>query len=132
MKKRRQSKAVEYTPHPLKALSKGQAEYIDAINDSIITLCSAPAGAGKTYIAAAIAAQMLSNGLIGRIVLTRPIIECGEKLGHLPGPIEDKVTPFAIPLLDALSDFFSSKELQGFMDEDIIEFCPLAYMRGRS
>lgn len=116
----------------IRPATRNHLDYYRSIRRNRITLCSGPAGTGKTYMACGLAADMLLKKQIQRIVLTRPAVECGEKLGALPGELEDKLGPYLMPLYDALGDFLSLKELRQYQEDGIIEICPLAYMRGRT
>lgn len=110
----------------------GQRAYLDAILGHDLTFCCGPAGTGKTYLAVAAAVQMLKQGAVRRLVLVRPAVEAGEKLGYLPGNMQDKVNPYLRPLLDALHDMMEFDQIQRFMAADLIEIVPLAFMRGRT
>ena len=110
----------------------GQLKYIQAMLANDITFCIGPAGTGKTYLAVAIAVSMLKKGQIRRIVLARPAVEAGEKLGFLPGDVQAKVNPYLRPLFDALEDMMDFAQMRKFMDLDVIEVIPLAFMRGRT
>ncbi|MCS7167533.1 MAG: PhoH family protein [Gemmatales bacterium] len=110
----------------------GQAYYVRAMQENQVVLCIGPAGSGKTYLAVAMAVHCLKSGLAKRIVLCRPAVEAGERLGYLPGDIAAKVNPFLRPLLDALEDMMEPERVRRYMENDIIEICPLAYMRGRT
>lgn len=110
----------------------GQARYVKAMRDNDVVLCVGPAGTGKTYLAVAMAVNALRQGQIRRIVLCRPAVEAGERLGFLPGDIAAKVNPFLRPLLDALEDMLPGEQVRRHMENDLIEICPLAYMRGRT
>ncbi len=112
--------------------SANQRHYLDEIANNDLVLCSGPAGTGKTYLAVAAAVHMLKAGAIRKVVLVRPAVEAGEKLGFLPGDLEAKVNPYLRPLLDALHDMMDYGTLQRFMLNDIIEIAPLAFMRGRT
>lgn len=116
----------------VKPLTSGHANYIEAIDKSIITLCTGVAGTGKTYIAIAKATEMLLAGIVNKIVVTRPVVECGENLGFLPGELKDKFAPYMRPVVDVFMDFLHAKEFNKFIEDETIEFCPLAYMRGRT
>jgi phosphate starvation-inducible protein PhoH and related proteins len=109
-----------------------QWEYIQAIRQHELTFCIGPAGTGKTYLAAVIAVRALLNNECERIVLTRPAVEAGEKLGFLPGDLQQKVDPFLRPLYDALHEFIDADKIPGMMEKGTIEIAPLAYMRGRT
>lgn len=112
--------------------SPGQAAYVQAIFDHPLTFCLGPAGSGKTYLAVAVATTLLKKKQIERIVLVRPAVEAGEKLGYLPGDLQAKVNPYLRPLFDALHDMMGFDQIKRFMDNDVIEVIPLAFMRGRT
>lgn len=116
----------------VKAMTEGQRGYLDAIFKNDLTFCSGPAGTGKTYLAVAAAVSMLKRGQVRKLVLVRPAVEAGEKLGFLPGDLQDKVNPYLRPLLDALHDMMEFDHIQRFMACDLIEIVPLAFMRGRT
>ena len=116
----------------IKANTAGQMKYVDAMLKNDLTFCTGPAGTGKTYLAVAIAVSMLKNKQVRRIVLARPAVEAGEKLGFLPGDLKAKVNPYLRPLFDALGDMMSFLQMKKFMELDIIEIIPLAFMRGRT
>jgi phosphate starvation-inducible PhoH-like protein len=97
-----------------------------------LTFCVGPAGTGKTYLAVAVAASMLKNGQAKRLVLARPAVEAGERLGFLPGDLQAKVNPYLRPLFDALHDMIDFEQVKRFMVNDVIEVIPLAFMRGRT
>ncbi len=110
----------------------GQKRYIDAIRKNTATFAIGPAGTGKTYLAMAMAVQALKRKQYGRIILTRPAVEAGEKLGFLPGTLFEKVDPYLRPLYDALFDMMDPEQYQQLLDKGTIEVAPLAYMRGRT
>ena len=112
--------------------TKGQAKYIDVMLANDLTFCIGPAGTGKTYLAVAVAVSMLRKKQIRRIVLARPAVEAGERLGFLPGDIQAKVNPYLRPLFDALEDMMDFTQMKKFIELDIIEIIPLAFMRGRT
>jgi phosphate starvation-inducible PhoH-like protein len=112
--------------------SEGQAEYVQAIRTHDLVFCAGPAGTGKTYLAVALAVASLKRQQSRRIILARPAVEAGEKLGFLPGDLAAKVNPYLRPLLDALADMMDFDQLKRFMVNDMIEVAPLAYMRGRT
>jgi phosphate starvation-inducible protein PhoH and related proteins len=116
----------------VKAMTEGQRGYLEAIFENDLTFCSGPAGTGKTYLAVAAAVSMLKRGQVRKLVLVRPAVEAGEKLGFLPGDLQDKVNPYLRPLLDALHDMMEFDHIQRFMACDLIEIVPLAFMRGRT
>ena len=117
---------------PIRARNKTQQEMVKAYFDSDLIFAVGPAGTGKTYIAIALAVRALKNREIKRIILTRPAVEAGERLGFLPGDLKDKLDPYLQPLYDALGDMIPSKRLQEFMSDGTIQIAPLAYMRGRT
>jgi phosphate starvation-inducible PhoH-like protein len=110
----------------------GQRRYVDAIRDQVITFAIGPAGTGKSYLAVALAIQALQAKQVNRIVLTRPAVEAGERLGFLPGDVIAKVDPYLRPLYDALYDMLDPESVQRLMERGSIEVAPLAYMRGRT
>jgi phosphate starvation-inducible PhoH-like protein len=112
--------------------TKGQQKYIETMLAHDLTFCIGPAGTGKTYLAVAIAVSMLKKRQIRRIVLARPAVEAGEKLGFLPGDLQAKVNPYLRPLFDALEDMMDFTQMKKFVGLDIIEIIPLAFMRGRT
>ena len=109
-----------------------QKRYVDAIRDCTVTFGIGPAGTGKTYLAMALAVAALSDRQVGRIILTRPAVEAGERLGYLPGTMLEKVDPYLRPLFDALYDMLDADRLASYMEKGIIEVAPLAFMRGRT
>ncbi|MCM1269170.1 MAG: PhoH family protein [Ruminococcus flavefaciens] len=116
----------------LRARTIGQKQYVDAIKNNTIVLGIGPAGTGKTYLAVAMAVKAFREHKIKKIILTRPAVEAGEKLGFLPGDLQDKVDPYLRPLYDALYDMFGAESFARYMEKGIIEVAPLAYMRGRT
>jgi phosphate starvation-inducible PhoH-like protein len=118
--------------HSIKPKTEGQKKYIEAILENDLTFCVGPAGSGKTYLAVAAAASMLKHGQVKRIVLARPAVEAGERLGFLPGDLQAKVNPYLRPLFDALHDMMDFEQVKRFMLNDVIEVIPLAFMRGRT
>jgi phosphate starvation-inducible PhoH-like protein len=128
------SKAITVYSHKkvIESNTKGQLKYVETMLANDLTFCIGPAGTGKTYLAVAIAVSMLKKKQIRRIVLARPAVEAGEKLGFLPGDIQAKVNPYLRPLFDALEDMMDFTQMRKFMELDIIEIIPLAFMRGRT
>ena len=112
--------------------TKAQQDYTRALLANELNFGIGPAGTGKTYLAVAVAVQMISDGLVDKIILSRPAVEAGERLGFLPGDMKEKVDPYMQPLYDALNDFLPGKQLQKLMEERRIEIAPLAFMRGRT
>ncbi|MCL4425714.1 MAG: PhoH family protein [Firmicutes bacterium] len=117
---------------PLRPKTLGQKEYVDAIKKSGIVFGIGPAGTGKTYLAMAMAIAAFKNREVNRIVLTRPAVEAGEKLGFLPGDLQEKVNPYLRPLYDALFDILGVETFEKHLAKNLIEVAPLAYMRGRT
>jgi phosphate starvation-inducible protein PhoH and related proteins len=117
---------------PVKPKTIGQKNYVEAIRNNTIVLGIGPAGTGKTYLAVAMAVAAFRNKDVNRIVLTRPAVEAGEKLGFLPGDLQNKVDPYLRPLYDALYDMLGSESFQRYQERQSIEVAPLAYMRGRT
>ncbi len=116
----------------IKPRTEGQKKYIEAIKENTIVFGIGPAGTGKTYLALAMAVEALKENKVGRIILIKPVVEAGEKLGFLPGDIYDKVNPYLRPLYDALYEMLDIEKFQQYRDMGIIEVAPLAYMRGRT
>ncbi|MDE6473769.1 MAG: PhoH family protein [Clostridia bacterium] len=116
----------------IKCKTYGQAKYVDAIKNNSVVFGIGPAGTGKTYLAVALAVQMYKNKLIEKIILTRPAVEAGEKLGFLPGDLGAKVDPYLRPLYDALQEMFGLEVYSRLIEKGVIEIAPLAYMRGRT
>ena len=117
---------------PVKAKTLGQKKYIESIKDNTVVLGVGPAGTGKTYLAVAMAVSAFRAKEINRIILTRPTVEAGEKLGFLPGDLQQKVDPYLRPLYDALFDMLGAENFQKYQERGNIEVAPLAYMRGRT
>lgn len=120
------------TGKPIKPKTMGQKSYVDAIRDKMIVFGLGPAGTGKTYLAMAMAITAFKNEEVNRIILTRPAIEAGEKLGFLPGDLQSKVDPYLRPLYDALYQIMGAESFAKNMEKGLIEVAPLAYMRGRT
>jgi phosphate starvation-inducible PhoH-like protein len=116
----------------VRAKNDNQQRLLDALSECSLAIASGPAGTGKTFLAVAKAVEALEAGRVARILLSRPAIEAGEKLGFLPGDIEDKLAPYLRPLYDALNDRLGGKRLRALMSEGAIEIAPVAYMRGRT
>ena len=116
----------------VKAKTRNQARLVDEARANDIVFAIGPAGTGKTYTAVALAVQALKTRQVKRIVLSRPAVEAGERLGFLPGDLRDKVDPYLQPLYDALEDMLAREKLSGYMEQHVVEIVPLAYMRGRT
>lgn len=124
--------AITASGKPIKSKTLGQKTYIEAIRKNTVTFGIGPAGTGKTYLAVAMAVKAFKNKEVNRIILTRPAVEAGEKLGFLPGDLQTKVDPYLRPLYDALYDFFGMESYHRLVEKGSIEIAPLAYMRGRT
>ena len=116
----------------IRSRTPGQRRYIEATRTCDMVFCTGPAGTGKTYLAVAFAVHMIKHQLAKRLVLVRPAVEAGEKLGYLPGDMQAKVNPYLRPLFDALGDMMDFDQIRRFMANDVIEVIPLAFMRGRT
>ena len=123
---------LSYRGKVIRPKTPGQQRYIDAIREHTVTFCTGPAGTGKTYLAMAMAVSALQRHDVGRIVLTRPVVEAGENLGFLPGTLEEKVDPYVRPLYDALFDMMDAERAHELVERGVVEIAPLAYMRGRT
>jgi phosphate starvation-inducible PhoH-like protein len=117
---------------PVRPKTPGQHRYVEAMQKCDLVFCTGPAGTGKTYLAVAFAVHLLKGEHAKRLILVRPAVEAGEKLGFLPGDMQAKVNPYLRPLLDALNDMMSFDQVRRFMANDVIEIIPLAFMRGRT
>jgi phosphate starvation-inducible PhoH-like protein len=124
--------AVSEASRYVRPRTDGQARYVRAMRDNDLTLCIGPAGTGKTFLAVGMAVSMLRQAAVKKIVLVRPAVEAGERLGFLPGDIAAKVNPYLRPLFDALNDMMEPEQVKRYMENDIIEIVPLAFMRGRT
>ena len=124
--------AYTYSGAPVKCRTLGQKKYIKAIEENTVTISIGPAGTGKTYLAVAEAVRALKDKKVNKIVMCRPAVEAGEKLGFLPGDLQNKVDPYLRPLYDALDEMLGPETVQSYMEKRIIEIAPLAYMRGRT
>ncbi|WP_165060227.1 PhoH family protein [Adlercreutzia sp. ZJ154] len=118
--------------HAIRPKTAGQKRYVDAIRNNTITFGIGPAGTGKTYLAMAMAISALKHKEVGRIILSRPIVEAGENLGFLPGTLTEKVDPYIRPLYDALFDMTDPEHTNSLLEQGVIEIAPLAFMRGRT
>lgn len=124
--------AITNRGKPIKSKTVGQKKYVDLMKKKTITFGIGPAGTGKTYLAVAIAVNAFKAKVVDRIILTRPAVEAGEKLGFLPGDLQEKVNPYLRPLYDALSEMLGAEAYSKMMEKGQIEIAPLAYMRGRT
>lgn len=125
-------KGAETVSRYVRPRTDGQARYVRALRENDLTICVGPAGTGKTFLAVGMAVSMLRQSLVKKIVLVRPAVEAGERLGFLPGDIAAKVNPYLRPLFDALNDMMEPEQVKRYMENDIIEIVPLAFMRGRT
>ena len=116
----------------IKPRSKKQVEYFNLVKKKDLVFCCGPAGTGKTYLAVALAVSMLKSGQIDKIILSRPVVEAGERLGFLPGDLKEKIDPYLRPIYDALNDMLSFSEVLKKIENGLIEIAPLAFMRGRT
>ena len=117
---------------PIKAKTIGQKKYVEAIKNNTVVLGIGPAGTGKTFLAVSMAVEALRNKSVARIILTRPAVEAGERLGFLPGDLQSKIDPYLRPLYDALFEMLGAENYQKHLERGTIEIAPLAYMRGRT
>lgn len=116
----------------LRPRTDGQGRYVKAMKENDLTICVGPAGTGKTYLAVGMAVSLLRQSQVKKIVLVRPAVEAGERLGYLPGDMVAKINPYLRPLFDALNDMMEPEQVKRYMDNDIIEVAPLGFMRGRT
>jgi phosphate starvation-inducible PhoH-like protein len=126
-----EGKAIRLRNNPTPQ-SASQEYYLESLNNADVTIGTGPAGSGKSFLAMSVAVKKLLDGDVQRVVITRPIVEAGESLGFLPGTFEEKISPYLLPLLDALQDLVGPTMAKKLLDEKKIEFAPLAYMRGRT
>lgn len=135
MARRKTKEKQEYTTRrrkPLKAKTKNQEEYIRTISDSDVTLCTGPAGTGKTAVAVGLACDYLLDKRIKKIVVTRPVVESGRGLGFLPGTFDEKIHPYLVPVLEEMNYRLNNNRVESYRESGLIEICPLEYMRGRN
>lgn len=126
------SVTVMETGRGLRARTDGQGRYVQTLKTHDVVICVGPAGTGKTYLAVGWAINLLKSGQVKKIVLVRPAVEAGERLGYLPGDLVAKISPYLRPLFDALVEIMDAETVKKYMENDIIEILPLAYMRGRT
>ncbi|MDQ4129721.1 MAG: PhoH family protein, partial [Actinomycetota bacterium] len=124
--------ALTHRGRTIRPKTLGQKRYLDAVRDNVVTFGIGPAGTGKTYLAMAAAVQSLRSKEVNRLIITRPAVEAGERLGYLPGTLQEKIDPYLRPLWDALHDMMDAEELVAHVGRGTIEVAPLAYMRGRT
>ena len=117
---------------PIEPRTEGQKKFLQTIKDYDLIICNGPAGTGKTFLSVALALEALSKGEISKIIVTRPVVEAGEKLGYLPGDLKEKIDPYLRPIYDALATLIGVEKYKLLMQQEIIEVAPLAYMRGRT
>jgi len=132
MAKRKNAHSSRYRRKTLKAKTDNQSKYIEDMESSSVTFCSGPAGSGKTSVSIGLACQYLLAGKIEKIIITRPVVGSGKGLGYLPGTMLEKINPYLIPVLEEMGMYLTEKEVKDYMDKNIIELCPLEYMRGRN
>lgn len=125
-------KASQFKSKPIKPKTKNQEYYFEALQGSTVTFCSGPAGCGKTAVAVGLACEYLLAGKIEKIVITRPVVEAGSGLGFLPGTLTEKIHPYLVPILEEMKKYFAKQSLNDMRVNNIIELCPLEYMRGRN
>lgn len=134
MARRQKQKPTPKRPRrkPLKPKTDNQATYIREMSESDLTFCSGPAGSGKTNVAVGLACQYLLEQKIERIIITRPVVETGRGLGHLPGTLIEKINPYLVPILEEMNLYLTKMAVDSYISNDVIELCPLEYMRGRN
>lgn len=125
-------KVGESSSRYVRPRTDGQARYVRAMRENDLTICIGPAGSGKTWLAVGMAVSLLRQTVVKKLVLVRPAVEAGERLGYLPGDLVAKINPYLRPLFDALNDMMEPEQVKRYMENDIIEIVPLAFMRGRT
>ena len=131
----RQAKKPKTTRQRRKILrpkTRNQETYMQSINKSDVTFCSGPAGSGKTSVSVGMACEYLIEKKVDKIIITRPVVESGRGLGHLPGTLVEKINPYLIPILEEMNQYLTKNTVETYRSRDIIELCPLEYMRGRN
>tara|TARA_R110000744_G_scaffold73552_1_gene147240 strand:+ start:3178 stop:3864 length:687 start_codon:yes stop_codon:yes gene_type:complete len=131
-RKTQSSNVITQRRKKLKAKTANQESYMDSMHDSDVTFCSGPAGSGKTSVSVGLACEYLMEEKVKRIIITRPVVESGRGLGHLPGTLVEKINPYLIPILEEMNMYLTKPRVESFRDQGIIELCPLEYMRGRN
>lgn len=116
----------------LRPKTPNQADYIEEMDSSSITFCSGPAGSGKTSVSVGLACQYLLEQRVNKIIITRPVVESGRGLGHLPGTLVEKINPYLVPIIEEMNLYLTKSSVEAFRDNETIELCPLEYMRGRN
>lgn len=116
----------------LRPKTRNQETYMQSINKSDVTFCSGPAGSGKTSVSVGMACEYLIEKKVDKIIITRPVVESGRGLGHLPGTLVEKINPYLIPILEEMNQYLTKNTVETYRSRDIIELCPLEYMRGRN
>ena len=116
----------------LRPKTRNQETYMQSINRSDVTFCSGPAGSGKTSVSVGMACEYLIEKKVDKIIITRPVVESGRGLGHLPGTLVEKINPYLIPILEEMNQYLTKNTVETYRNRDIIELCPLEYMRGRN
>lgn len=122
----------KHQPLKIKAKTKNQEKYVNSIEKCTVTICSGVAGSGKTYIACGLAAEMLLENKIQKIVIARPLVECGQRLGAFPGDLKEKTEPFMVCMLEVFGKFIPKAKMKKMKMDEVIEICPLEIMRGRT
>ena len=131
----RQSKKKPATRQRRKILrpkTRNQEDYMGHIHKSDVTFCSGPAGSGKTSVSVGMACEYLIEKKVDKIIITRPVVESGRGLGHLPGTLVEKINPYLIPILEEMNQYLTKNTVEAYRNKNIIELCPLEYMRGRN
>ena len=131
----RQAKKPKTTRQRRKILrpkTRNQETYMQSINKSVVTFCSGPAGSGKTSVSVGMACEYLIEKKVDKIIITRPVVESGRGLGHLPGTLVEKINPYLIPILEEMNQYLTKNTVETYRSRNIIELCPLEYMRGRN
>ena len=131
-RKTQSSNVITQRRKKLKAKTANQESYMDSMHDSDVTFCSGPAGSGKTSVSVGLACEYLMEEKVKRIIITRPVVESGRGLGHLPGTLVEKINPYLVPILEEMNMYLLQHNVEAYRDSNAIELCPLEYMRGRN